>query len=140
MYPLSSIGKFPPCGFPFPWTSLVAICVLLLNYFFAHIPLPSSGSFLRVLWLSSAPRSINLHPGTINLMLRLPLRFVPGIVTGPTLNIPNVYNGCYDVTGPAGGEVINPAPCRLRPLTFVALRGLLLNIPQPSAQTETDVN
>src|SRR4051812_43471193 len=33
MYPLSSIGKFPPCGFPFPWTSLVAIRSLLLKAF-----------------------------------------------------------------------------------------------------------
>ena len=25
VYPLSSVGKFLPCGFPFPWASLVAI-------------------------------------------------------------------------------------------------------------------
>jgi len=24
VYPLSSVGKFPPCGFPFPWASLGA--------------------------------------------------------------------------------------------------------------------
>ena len=30
-YPLSSVGKFPPFSFPFPWASLVAIRSLLLN-------------------------------------------------------------------------------------------------------------
>ena len=34
VYPLSSVGKFPPFGFPFPWASLVAIRCLLLKFIF----------------------------------------------------------------------------------------------------------